>query len=69
MGDVRAEYALPPLPPEGRDDRRVLFLAIARGIVDYLGDHEEALVVTRHGGGSGRHDGNDDGHVRVVTQP
>jgi hypothetical protein len=28
------------LPAEGQDDRRVLFVAIAQGILDYLKDHQ-----------------------------
>ncbi len=68
MDVVRGEYGLPPLPPEGADDRMVLYLAIARGIVDYLQDFEEAFVIEDHGSTSSKHDDDDDGWVRIQVR-
>jgi hypothetical protein len=31
------------LPEEGREDRRLLFAAVARGVLKYLSDHQGAL--------------------------
>ncbi|MEO0069423.1 MAG: hypothetical protein ABIK18_01340 [candidate division WOR-3 bacterium] len=33
-----------PLPEAGSEDRRLLFAAIARGILEYLKDHEEEIL-------------------------
>ncbi|HWP47391.1 MAG TPA: hypothetical protein VNM22_09545 [Candidatus Limnocylindrales bacterium] len=33
-----------PLPAAGSEDRRLLFAAIARGILEYLKDHEEDIL-------------------------
>jgi hypothetical protein len=32
------------LPSAGQDDRRLLFVAIARGILQFLNDNEDALI-------------------------
>ena len=45
------------LPVQGREDRRLLFVAIARGILKYFKDHEEAVVTSE----AGRH-----GHTHSV---
>ena len=66
---VRAEYGLDPLPADGTDDRRMLYLAIARGIVEYVAANEDAFVVPRHASGTtGRHALHVDGHLRIETQ-
>ena len=31
------------MPDDGRDERRLLFTAIARGVLKYLGDHQGVL--------------------------
>ena len=44
----------------------MLFLGIARGIVDYLADHAAALVIDDHGDTDPwEHDANTTGHVRI----
>ena len=35
-----------PLPGAGREDRRLLFAAVARGILEYLNAHENETVTT-----------------------
>lgn len=66
---VRRDRGLDPLPEEGRDDRMLLFLGIARGIVRYLGDNTEAFVIESHDSGSGsRHDEDSDGYVRIQVE-
>lgn len=66
--EVRAQYGLDPLPPEGRDDRMMLFLGIGRGVVNYLGDFAPAFVIESHNSGdSSRHDFDEDGHVNIRT--
>ena len=69
FNDVRADYGLEPLPPEGRDDRMMLFLGIAKGIVKYLGEHSEAFVIEAHRDSTNtedyRHDKDHDGYVRI----
>jgi hypothetical protein len=66
---VRDDYGLPELPEEGRDDRMMLFLGIARGILKYLGEHSEAFVIESHRTVDDtedyRHDTDHDGHVRI----
>lgn len=38
------------LPAAGRDDRRLLFVAISRGILRYLRDHQATIAVTSPAG-------------------
>jgi hypothetical protein len=60
------DYGLDPLTEEGREERMMLFLGIARGIVDYLADHAAALVIDDHGDSDPwEHDINTTGHVRI----
>src|SRR5215210_5771864 len=40
------------LPAAGQDDRRLLFVAIARGILKYLYDHQGAITATSTSAGS-----------------
>lgn len=64
--DVRAEDGLPPLGPEGRDDRLMLYRGIALGVVRYLRDFAPAFVIESHDSGhTSRHDFDDDGHVNI----
>jgi hypothetical protein len=35
-----------PLPDVGRDDRRLLFVAISRGVLEYLRDHQASITAT-----------------------
>lgn len=69
LDDVRGEFGLDPLPADGRDDRRLLFLAIARGVVAHLAANDDAFVILNHGNGTAQHDGNSDGHVVIETAP
>lgn len=44
-----------PLPDQGRDDRRVLFAAVARGLFAFLKAHEDGLatgITLRNTGGT-----------------
>jgi hypothetical protein len=66
LNAVRSENGLDPLPEEGREDRMLLFLAIARGIVRYLGDHGEAFAVESHDSShDSGHDDDSDGYLRI----
>lgn len=42
----------PTVPTDGTDeevrDRRIMFVAIARGIIDHLVDNEDAFTIRRH---------------------
>jgi hypothetical protein len=38
------------LPAAGRDDRRLLFVAISRGVLKYLRDHQVAINATTSAG-------------------
>jgi hypothetical protein len=70
---VRAEYGLGPLPTENRDDRMIMFLGIARGIVNYLDDFTEAFTIDHHRTGTDthafRHSDTRPGHVRIQVGP
>lgn len=44
LNKVRLEHGLPPLPL-GNPQTRILFLAIARGVVRHLKQHEAAFAV------------------------
>jgi hypothetical protein len=35
-----------PLPAAGKDDRRLLFAGVARGVLQYLSDHHDELILT-----------------------
>jgi hypothetical protein len=69
LDDVRVESGLDPLPADGRDDRRMLFMAIARGVVAHLAANDDAFVIRDHGNGAAQHDGDSDGHVVIGTAP
>jgi hypothetical protein len=43
MGDVYSKMKEQSLPDMGKEDRRLLFVAIARGILQYLDDHQGAI--------------------------
>lgn len=36
-----------PLPEKGEKDRKIIFLAISRGILKYLNENENSIQVTR----------------------
>lgn len=73
FNSVRAEYGLDPMPAAGKDDRTMLFLGIARGIVEYLDDFTEAFVIESHTTGGAtepsRHSTTDAGHVQIRVKP
>jgi hypothetical protein len=46
---VRAEEGKDPVPPENRDDLRLLYIAIARGVINHLKASEQAFAVTVNG--------------------
>jgi hypothetical protein len=33
-----------PLPDAGKEDRRLMFAAVARGVLQYLSDHQGELI-------------------------
>ncbi len=43
MADIFGKVKKVPLPDAGKDDRRILFVAIARGILKYLKDHQSDI--------------------------
>ncbi|HWD47496.1 MAG TPA: hypothetical protein VHM23_27940 [Actinomycetota bacterium] len=66
FNEVRRDYGLDPLPEEGREDRMMLFLGIARGIVRYLGDHGQAFAIEAHDSSDdSSHDKDRDGYLRI----
>jgi hypothetical protein len=63
---ARIEQGLDPLPEEGRSDRMLLWLGIARGLVRYLGDHGEAFAIESHDSSQdAHHDDDRDGYLRI----
>lgn len=46
MSDVYSKVKEQSLPDVGKEDRRLLFVAIARGILQYLDDHQSAIGAT-----------------------
>jgi hypothetical protein len=65
--DVRVnDFGLEPFTDEGRDERMMMFLGIARGLVNYLADHAAAFVIDDHGDNEDwEHDIDKTGHVRI----
>lgn len=45
MADIYKKLKGTSLPVVGKEDRRILFVAIARGILKYLEDHETELLL------------------------
>jgi hypothetical protein len=43
MGDVFAKVKGTSIPEVGNEDRRLLYVAISRGILKYLADHQETM--------------------------
>jgi hypothetical protein len=63
-----SEYGLDPLStdPAARDERMMLFLGIAQGLVNWLADHPAAFVIDDHGDSQAwEHDIHKTGHVRI----
>jgi len=52
MDQISRQVKGTPLPATGQDDRRLLFVAISRGILKYLRDHQGAITATSAGQGS-----------------
>jgi hypothetical protein len=46
---VRAESGKDPVPAENRDDLRLLYIAIARGVINHLKKKEQAFSVSVDG--------------------
>ncbi len=44
MADLFQKLKGKPLPEVGKDDRRLLFVAIARGVLKYLEAHQEDIL-------------------------
>jgi hypothetical protein len=57
LDEALRDYGLPGLPAEGRADRTAFILGIARGIVSYLVDHEQAFTIAPGDGLSHTHSG------------
>lgn len=43
MDDVFLKVKGKPVPETGKEDRRLLYVAISRGVLKYLADHQEAM--------------------------
>ncbi|MBA2715177.1 MAG: hypothetical protein H0U55_16700 [Rubrobacteraceae bacterium] len=43
MNQLSVQLKGTPLPAVGRDDRRLLFVAISRGVLKYLRDHQVSI--------------------------
>ena len=44
MADLFSKVkGIAPMPEEGKEDRRLLFVAIARGMLKYLNDHQVSV--------------------------
>jgi len=46
MGDVFQKVKGMPIPEAGKEDRRLLYVAISRGVLKYLADHQETMSTT-----------------------
>jgi hypothetical protein len=46
MADVYQKVKGTALPDQGKDDRRILFCAIARGLLSYLQQHENDIMTS-----------------------
>ena len=46
---VRIEAGKDPVPPESRDDLRLLYIAIARGVINHMKEKERAFAVNVNG--------------------
>ena len=46
---LRAAGELPPIPPSALPDLRMLFVAVAQGVVTHLKENEQAFAVTVNG--------------------
>jgi hypothetical protein len=51
MNQLSVQLKGAPLPDVGRDDRRLLFVAISRGVLKYLRDHQASITATSAGQG------------------
>lgn len=55
MNQMSMQIKGTPLPATGREDLRLLFVAISRGVLKYLGDHQQSITATSAGRGSHTH--------------
>jgi len=51
MNEVSLQVKGTPLPTAGQEERRLLFVAISRGVLKYLRDHQGAIIATSAGQG------------------
>ncbi|MCC7174002.1 MAG: hypothetical protein IT159_02305 [Bryobacterales bacterium] len=51
FGELLAEKGKAPLDSRGEDDRRMLFIAIARGVIRHLQSKQTSFVIRVPGGG------------------
>lgn len=57
LDDLHTKLKGAALPDQGREDRRMLFVAIARGVLRYLHEHQVAVETsTEDGDGNHAHD-------------
>jgi hypothetical protein len=52
MNQMSVQLKGTPLPATGRDDLRLLLVAISRGVLKYLRDHQSAITATSAGQGA-----------------
>jgi len=45
MDEVFQKVKGTPIPEVGKEDRRLLYVAISRGVLKYLADHQETMSV------------------------
>jgi hypothetical protein len=64
LNQVRAENGMPVLPMGDARDRRMLFIAIARGVINHIQKKQEAFHISNDGGSSHNHQGHTTINVR-----
>lgn len=55
MQDEWSRYHAESLPEQGREDRLIMFKAVARGVLGYLQAHQGDILTTDVSSGSGNH--------------
>jgi hypothetical protein len=72
MVDAYQKLKGSPLPDKGKDDRRMLFVAIARGLLTYLQSHENDMIATMRltpSGGAAVNNTVNSVAMNIVTDP
>jgi hypothetical protein len=72
MVDTYQKLKGSPLPDKGKDDRRMLFVAIAQGLLTYLRNHESDMIASMSlsfGGGAAVDTTVNSVSMNIVTDP